>query len=525
MKKAIGYVRISDKDQSNFSIPGQQDLIRSYCGKNDIEVMAMFTDDGESAKNFDRPDWKVLEQFIKSNHNGVDMLMVAKFDRFSRNVAEALQMIQLLEQRYHIRVLSAMEPIHLHPDSPFYFQFRSQILLGADVELRIIRDRTRFGMQQAAKSGRYISKAPIGYINSRDAGNKPIILVDPQKEALIRSIYDRFLAGDTIETIRKSLRAGRVVIRGNSTIQRILQNPVYMGYVVKNSYYDEPEQLIKGLHQGIINEETWWRVHAIFNQKPAQRSSLSNDFPLRGVLKDSHGCNLTAAFSKGKKIYVGYYKCNRHKGNLNANRIHKQFDDMLIEMSLPANHVAYLQEKIVENITEMLKDRNSALEEKQQQLVAVEKKINNLEEKYFSDDVDKETYIKWKMRYHTERSLMQSQLADLREPVASTWQRYRENINKLATLQYNYSISSVEDKQSFVRLVFDNQLYYQDDIYRTPYLMDVFHTRAATLAEKKLLIFERQIEETPNLVTCAPSGSIIEPLHRLLNFFSRIKTA
>ena len=56
MKKAIGYVRISTEDQSNFSIDGQQKLIAEYCTKKGIELLNMFTDEGQSAKNFDRLD-------------------------------------------------------------------------------------------------------------------------------------------------------------------------------------------------------------------------------------------------------------------------------------------------------------------------------------------------------------------------------------------------------------------------------------------------------------------------------------
>src|SRR5687768_5064357 len=112
MKKAIGYARISNKDQSNFSITGQQELIRRHCTNGNMELVAMFTDEGESAKNFDRPDWRDLEAFVRKNHSGIDFFIVAKFDRFSRNTAEALQMIELLEEKFKIRVISSMEPIH-----------------------------------------------------------------------------------------------------------------------------------------------------------------------------------------------------------------------------------------------------------------------------------------------------------------------------------------------------------------------------------------------------------------------------
>jgi site-specific DNA recombinase len=68
MKKAIGYIRISDKDQSNFSISGQTGIDHHLLHPQQLSPGDTFIDDGKSAKNFDRPDWKKLEAFVKKNH-------------------------------------------------------------------------------------------------------------------------------------------------------------------------------------------------------------------------------------------------------------------------------------------------------------------------------------------------------------------------------------------------------------------------------------------------------------------------
>ena len=116
MKKAIGYVRISTKDQSNFSIEGQEKYIREYAEKHSLEIVAMFTDAGKSAKNFDRADWKLLESFIAIHHRDVDILIVAKYDRFSRNAAQGLNKIELFEKKYHIIIVSVFASCHERTD-------------------------------------------------------------------------------------------------------------------------------------------------------------------------------------------------------------------------------------------------------------------------------------------------------------------------------------------------------------------------------------------------------------------------
>jgi DNA invertase Pin-like site-specific DNA recombinase len=67
--KAIGYVRISKKDQSNYSLDYQENSIREYCHRNQVELESVYIDDGESSYTFDRPDYQALESFIKQ-HKG-----------------------------------------------------------------------------------------------------------------------------------------------------------------------------------------------------------------------------------------------------------------------------------------------------------------------------------------------------------------------------------------------------------------------------------------------------------------------
>lgn len=527
MTKAIGYCRISDDDQSRWSIGGQQDLIRDHCTKENIELTAIFTDEGESAKNFDRANWKELETFVKKNHLQVDYLFVMAYTRFSRNTAEALAMIEQLENRYHIRVLSITEPLHMHPESPYFHYIRTQIIQNGELELRIIKDRTRFGIHNAQKAGRYITAPPRGYLRSSDSAGNPIIIIDKEKSPLVREAFTRFINGETIIAIRQVLKEKGMDIRGNSDLQKMLQHPVYMGWVKQISYYDAPETLVKGIHEAIVTEEEWWQVQAIFdNKKKLQRTKLSDDFPFRGVLKCFCHRNYTGAFSTGNGGRIGYYKCNTHpKINLNAKRLHKQFDELLEEMSLPAHHIQYLQQAVLGNIEANLQERSSSSEKIRQQLSGIDKKIGNLEEKFIADDIDKATYSKWKKNYTNEKLSLTDQLASLQEPIDQVLQRYESSLSELGRLQRIYHAASIEEKQGFIREVFNNELYYQDNTYRTTYLLDLFHPKALVLKEKGLLIFEQPSVISANFSVSAPQRSIIEPLNSFLSLIQRIKAA
>ncbi|HWY38296.1 MAG TPA: recombinase family protein, partial [Bacteroidia bacterium] len=144
MKTAYQYVRISDDDQSNFSISGQQKMNDDYALKHDIRVLKTFSDDGYSAKDFNRPSWKELEKELSKNKNKVDYLIVWKYDRLIRNAAEGLAFIEKLEQKWNIKLLSVMENFFIDPHSPYFFKSRADLLVNAEFERRVISDRSKF---------------------------------------------------------------------------------------------------------------------------------------------------------------------------------------------------------------------------------------------------------------------------------------------------------------------------------------------------------------------------------------------
>ena len=203
MKIAYQYIRISQEDQSNFSLSGQEKMNLDYAAKHNIRVVKTFIDDGYSAKNFDRPQWRQLEKELSKNKNQIDYLIITKYDRLIRNAAEGLAFIEKMEQKWNIKLLSVMENFFIDPHSPFYFKFRADILVNADFERRQISDRSRFGVWAARSQGRFVGKAPLGYDNARDEKDKPIIIINEHQRPVIEQVFDDFLADMTFPMIKK----------------------------------------------------------------------------------------------------------------------------------------------------------------------------------------------------------------------------------------------------------------------------------------------------------------------------------
>jgi len=527
MKKAISYTRISTKDQSNFSLGGQAKTIIDYCEKQNITITASFTDDGESAKNFDRPNWKSLENFIQKNHTSVDLLIVAKYDRFSRNISEALNMIDKLEKKYGITIVSVMEPIALHPKSPYFFQFRTQMLLGANVEWLVIKDRTKFGIHAANKNGRWVSNAPLGYKNTRDEKNKPVLIIDTEKEHFIKMAFDLCLSGAPVEEIRRQLKLKGCKLTGNSSITRLLNNPLYCGMIKVNAYYDEPEHFVKGIHEPIISEITWWRVQSIINgNKSKAHLQINEAVPLRGILLTKYGDLFTAGNSRGKLgTYYWYYVDSKSREHFSAKKLHNQFDEILQHLNLPAHYLELLQQKTVEKIKSGLADREKQLISLKSQLKNITAKMDSLEEKYLMNDIDKVTYDKWHQRYKLDTLSLQERIEEISSPISDIWNKYHRSFMRLANMNTLFKNATIPQKHSFVKLVFDSGLYYSDGCYRTPSIMPIFSTKALLLQEKKLLIIEQLDKKLGKFEVSSPSGNSIELLRPLLQLVSLIKAA
>lgn len=528
MKKAIGYVRISTKDQSNFSLEGQDEFISQYCSKNNLELITIFKDDGESAKNFDRPNWKALELFIKRNHSQVDQLVICKYDRFSRNLGEALKKIELFETKYKILIVSAMEPIGLHPQNPYYTKMRTDFINNAQTELLIIRDRTKFGIHHAAKQGRVVNNAPFGYKNARDEKNKPIIQIVPEKAEAIKTLFRKFINGDSIAQLKKAAPLLGYKKTGKSAITRMLSNPVYAGMVKVNAYYDEQEQLVKGIHEGIISENDWWKVQTLLKpEKPRSRYVLNENVPLRGILL-CHTCGkvLTAGNSKGKKLYYWYYCCLTCKNaNISAIKIHAQLIEILQTFSLPQSYIDYLKRKVIDTLEGEVKSAKSKYQKSITELADINLKKDNLEEKFIGGDIDKETYIKWKRRYDLDRDEQLAIQKETKIPIDRRWAIFENLIGYLTDITALYNLATLDQKQSILRWVFDSPLSYSDGMYRTLSLRSLFASKAALLKEKRLLMIEKSSENLFEIEPSTQNAPSIEHIYSLLHIISDIKIA
>ncbi|WP_145859963.1 recombinase family protein [Pedobacter suwonensis] len=164
-KRAIRYLRFSDKKQSENSIERQRVVTDHYIEFHKINLVDTFIDRGKSAKTFDRPDFIKLQEFIGLYHKNVDYLLVDQMDRFSRDAGEVMSMVKTLQSKYGIQIISVSEGIEFDYNTPgSFFRAGLQLLLAEEDNInRIIKIRSGL-YSKKTKEGKFVfGISPFGY--------------------------------------------------------------------------------------------------------------------------------------------------------------------------------------------------------------------------------------------------------------------------------------------------------------------------------------------------------------------------
>jgi site-specific DNA recombinase len=483
MKIGYGYLRISNEDQSNFSISGQKIIIEDWCRKNNVEIQEWFIDEGFSAKNFNRPEWKRLESKLAKSK--IDFLVVAKYDRLIRNVVEGLAFVERLEKKWNVTLLSVMENYSIDINDPYFFKHRADMFVDADFERRRISHRTKFGIWSASSQGYYLARAPFGYSTYKNNDKKNMLAIDPVKSKVIKNIFSSYLDGTPISVIARVARLEGFHLSAKEAVKRVLTNPVYAGLVKVGNFKDNGVRLVKGFHEGIVSETDYWRVQWMIseNQNSYVIRDINDELPLRGVLLCEH-CNSphTGARCKGRVLYYWYYWCNKCRGtNFPAKKTEETILSILKRLSLDDDMIEAMKIEAEIQFSQVMHDKSFRLQDIGNKWKELTDKQASLEEKYISNTIDHLVYAKWNQKYTTELFALSKEKSHLEDNNKRYFDLFQKNLPKLRDLRSLYTGCSTLDKQSILRALFPGGLIASKRGTRTNFLLDIFKSKEANL--------------------------------------------
>jgi DNA invertase Pin-like site-specific DNA recombinase len=149
MKAAI-YSRVSTLDKGQ-STEVQTASLSSYCSRMGWEFEVF--EDYISAKNLKRPNLEILLNKLRKHE--FDILLVSKVDRLSRSVLDFCNLSAQLVT-WHIRLIVLDQGLDTDDSNPMAKMLIQLLIVFAEFEREMIRDRTKRGMENARRKGKQI---------------------------------------------------------------------------------------------------------------------------------------------------------------------------------------------------------------------------------------------------------------------------------------------------------------------------------------------------------------------------------
>jgi len=185
-KKVYGYCRVSTTDQAKEgdSLDTQAMNIENYCKMKNLELISIHKEEGISGSidPYQRPQLKFILSSLEIKKDGVSGFVVTKIDRLSRSTAHFINLMSDLRAK-------DIDFYCIVPDmdsTSTYGKFTMNLLsIVANLELDMIRDRTKEVMQAKKNKNELVGSVPFG---KRLIPNSNILEPDPEEQKTMEII-------------------------------------------------------------------------------------------------------------------------------------------------------------------------------------------------------------------------------------------------------------------------------------------------------------------------------------------------
>ena len=100
------YLRISSEEAAKGEkLNNQRDLLLHFAEKqNDLKIVDIYSDNGETGTNFDRPEWNRLMEDVKKKR--ISCIVVKDLSRFGRNYIETGNYLEMVFPLLQVRFIA-----------------------------------------------------------------------------------------------------------------------------------------------------------------------------------------------------------------------------------------------------------------------------------------------------------------------------------------------------------------------------------------------------------------------------------
>ena len=333
-RKVAGvYIRVSTEDQARegFSLGEQEEKLLQLCKFKELEVYKVYKDAGISAKDMEhRPQLQAMLQDMKERK--LNYIVAYKLDRITRSVRDLEELISVLEQ-YNYFLLCDRDDVNTSTANGRFFVRILTVL--SQLEIEIVSERTKFGLNGAIKSGHIPGQRPFDYKSAEDKR----MVIDNSTRPYVEKIFDLYLEGKSFQQITNYFKENNIYPKKkwhDTTIQKIIDNKIYMGDYEQYKRIGKQENLepivYMNVVEPIISRAKWEECQ---RQKERNQRTYTRDrvYTFFQRLKCPNCSRIMKCKGSGgtKRKYM-YYTCEYCHINFNEDHVEHLLRDFIYDL-------------------------------------------------------------------------------------------------------------------------------------------------------------------------------------------------
>lgn len=441
------YCRLSREDgdrPESDSIGNQKKMLEAYIESHaDLEAYHVYTDDGYTGTNFNRPAFSQMIKDIEAGY--ITCVLVKDLSRFGRDYIETGRYLERWLPEHNTRFIAINDGIDSTQGTydmmmPIKNIFNAQY--AKDISTKV---KSAFKAKQTR--GEFVGAfASYGYL--KDPNQRNHLIIDPVAAPTVQRIFTLFEQGYGKIRIAKTLneegipcpsqykrlmgekyhnahRLEQTTYWTYATINRILHCEMYIGNMEQGrnerttlhgaaKQKDKSEWIVvEGTHDPIIPKEQWDRVQALVRSNAKTSDFTVNISPFAGYLKCGDcGRAMAKTMWGGRARYVcGSYR----RYGKTACTTHYITNDVLEAVLLQdLNQIIASIHNLQQLAEEAQPQQKSVVQGERKRLESALNRIQRMKQGIYEDYKDgilnKADYLRYRADYDGQEAMLQGQL-------------------------------------------------------------------------------------------------------------------
>ena len=478
--KVWSYTRVSTKEQlDRSSLDHQSSEIEKYINNHKFNITEKFGNTYESASSdFDRKEFSRMYDKAHAIQEKPFAIIIYKLNRLSRTGESGISIFDTLVNKLKIHIISVRE--NLRSDDPNDRIRMLDSLLEAKKENYNKSQSTEPGMKSWLLSGNILGRCPRGYDHYgprvKDYSKireKQFLEINDEGRLLQKAWYWKVDGMSDIGILKKLHLRGLVISK--QALSSMWRNPFYCGILI-HKMLDNP---VKGNWEALISQEIFKRVGKIINSNNQgyKQDRKNEKFPL-GEIMYCEKCKTKMTYYTVKKKAIDYYKCNRCKGmNVNANKVHKLFENSLAEFQLKPQLIQAFKKQLKKTFEINNQDSYDNAKMLKAKLKIIRNAKELLKERFAYGKIDQDLYEQFITKEQQKEDDILSELENTNIEISNLSEFIKKAINISTNLPVYWRRYNLEIKRKIQNLVFPNNIYLSisKDKYLTNEISPIFN--------------------------------------------------